>query len=192
MTSKNEGDLANLGSVSADVSASPGVLLLSSSFDTVAYNWEAVRILAFPNNPRRLKRVHAFLGRRIRSRLSTHSSGQGRQFVREFKSGSRTYRCNVVALQPGEVGSGMRGTIVLLFERQPYAALSLKRKVWKEFDLTPRQCQTVELLVRGMTTKEIAQSMNISPNTVKTYLRHIMAKMRVATRVGIVGKVLAP
>lgn len=190
MISKNVGDVANLGLLDGEASALPGVLLLSSSFDAVAYSWEAVRILAFPNNPRRVKRLHSFLGRRIRSRLSTHSSREGRQFVREFKSGSRTYRCHAVALQPGEVGSGMNGTIALLFERPPSAALSLKRKVWKEFDLTPRQCQTVELLVRGMTTKEIAQAMNISPNTVKTYLRHIMAKMRVATRVGIVGKVL--
>ena len=82
--------------------------------------------------------------------------------------------------------------IALLFERQPSTTASLKRQIWKEFELTERQGQTVELLLLGMTTKEIAQSMNISSNTVKTYLRLIMAKMRVTTRAGIVGKILAP
>ena len=82
--------------------------------------------------------------------------------------------------------------IALLFERQPSTTFSLKRQIWKEFELTERQSQTVELLLQGMTTKEIAQSMNISSNTVKTYLRLIMAKMRVTTRAGIVGKILAP
>jgi DNA-binding CsgD family transcriptional regulator len=42
-----------------------------------------------------------------------------------------------------------------------------------------------------MTTKEIAGSMKVGPNTVKTYLRLIMTKMRVTTRAGIIGKILA-
>jgi DNA-binding CsgD family transcriptional regulator len=82
-------------------------------------------------------------------------------------------------------------TIALLLERQPSAALSLKRRIWEEFGLTQRERQTVELLLLGMTTKEIAQSMKVSPNTIKTYLRLIMTKMRVTTRAGIIGKILA-
>jgi DNA-binding CsgD family transcriptional regulator len=42
-----------------------------------------------------------------------------------------------------------------------------------------------------MTTKEIAHSMNVSSNTVKTYLRQIMTKMRVSRRTGIIGKIIA-
>ena len=48
----------------------------------------------------------------------------------------------------------------------------------------------VELLIQGMTTKEIAGSLNLSPNTVKSFLRLVMTKMGVTTRSGIVGKVL--
>jgi DNA-binding CsgD family transcriptional regulator len=33
--------------------------------------------------------------------------------------------------------------------------------------------------------------MGLSPNTVKTYLRQIMTKMRVSTRTGIIGKIFA-
>jgi DNA-binding CsgD family transcriptional regulator len=172
-------------------------LLLTSSLDTVAYNWEAAQILAFPDDPERLKRLSAFLASQIRSKLSTGSSKnsknkKGQQFVSVFKSGIRTYQCRAVNLHPGKMGSGTGATtIALLLERQPPAALLLKRRIWEEFELTHRERQTVELVLQGMTTKEIAGSLNVSPNTVKTYLRLIMTKMRVATRSGIVGKILA-
>jgi len=173
-----------------DFSTSPGILLLTSSLDTVAYNQEALQILAFPNDPNRLKRLPSFLADRIRSKIATRSFIEGQEFVREFKSGSRTYQCRALILQPAKVATG-KATVALLFERPPAAALSLKRRIWKEFELTRRERQTVELLLQGMTTKEIAHSMNVSSNTVKTYLRQIMTKMRVSRRTGIIGKIIA-
>jgi len=175
-----------------DLSTSPGILLLTSSLDTVAYNQEALQILAFPNDPNRLKRLPSFLADRIRSKIATRSFIEGQEFVREFKSGSRTYQCRALILQPAKVATGKaKATVALLFERPPAAALSLKRRTWKEFELTRRERQTVELLLQGMTTKEIAHSMNVSSNTVKTYLRQIMTKMRVSRRTGIIGKIIA-
>jgi len=173
-------------------STRPGVLLLSPSLDAVAYNSEALQILTFPNNPEQIKHLSAFLAGRIRTKLSRPSPSEGQQFVSEFKSGTRTYHCCAMDLHAGELGTGTaETTVALLLERQPAAALSLKRRIWKEFELTQRERQTVDLLLKGMTTKEIARSMKVSPNTVKTYLRLIMTKMRVTTRAGIIGKILA-
>jgi len=42
----------------------------------------------------------------------------------------------------------------------------------------------------GLTSKEIAQRMQVSPNTVKVFLRSIMNKMSVCTRSGILGKLM--
>ena len=64
------------------------------------------------------------------------------------------------------------------------------KKATAEFRLTHRESQCVALLLQGMTTKEIAQVINLSPNTVKSFLRLIMAKMDVSTRSGVVGKIL--
>ena len=190
--SKVEWQSEKLRNFEADSSTSPGVLLLTSSLDTVAYNREALQILAFPNDPKRLKRLPSFLVGRIRRKVATRSFIEGQQFVRKFKSGSRTYQCRAVTLQVAEMATGRAdASIALLFERPPFAALSLKRQIWKDFELTRRERQTVELLLKGMTTKEIAQSMGLSPNTVKTYLRQIMTKMRVSTRTGIIGKIFA-
>jgi len=41
-----------------------------------------------------------------------------------------------------------------------------------------------------MTTKEMATALTLSPNTIKSFLRLIMAKMGVSTRSGIVGKLV--
>jgi DNA-binding CsgD family transcriptional regulator len=46
--------------------------------------------------------------------------------------------------------------------------------------------------MQGLTNKEIGQRMNISPNTVKAFLKLIMMKMGVSTRSGIIGKTVVP
>jgi hypothetical protein len=48
----------------------------------------------------------------------------------------------------------------------------------------------VEFLLQGLTSKEIATRMQISPNTVKAFVRLVMVKMKVSTRSGITGKVV--
>ena len=56
----------------------------------------------------------------------------------------------------------------------------------ERFGLTPREHETVRLLLEGLTSKEIAKRMNISINTVKAWMRLVMIKMKVSTRSGIV------
>jgi len=50
----------------------------------------------------------------------------------------------------------------------------------------------VQFLREGFTSKEIAQRMNISPNTVKAFIRLVMVKMGASTRSGIVGMIVCP
>ena len=62
-------------------------------------------------------------------------------------------------------------------------------EISKRFGLTAREQETVQFLVEGLTSKEIAQRMKISPNTVKAFIRLVMVKMGVSTRSGIIGKI---
>jgi DNA-binding NarL/FixJ family response regulator len=48
--------------------------------------------------------------------------------------------------------------------------------------LTPRQCQVLTLLAEGHGTREIAQLMSISPNTVRNHVQNILQKLHVHTR----------
>jgi len=62
--------------------------------------------------------------------------------------------------------------------------------VYDRFGLTPREQEAIQFLLQGLTSKEIAGHMKISPNTVKSFLRLVMVKLGVSTRSGIVGKIL--
>jgi RNA polymerase sigma factor (sigma-70 family) len=44
-------------------------------------------------------------------------------------------------------------------------------------ELSPRQRNVMEFLIDGLTSKEIAQQLGISPRTVETYRAFVMAKM---------------
>lgn len=49
-------------------------------------------------------------------------------------------------------------------------------------DLTPREIEVVSHLVRGNSNKEIASLLNISDNTVKLHITHVMQKLRAKDR----------
>jgi DNA-binding NarL/FixJ family response regulator len=50
-------------------------------------------------------------------------------------------------------------------------------------DLTNREIDILELVVEGMTNKEIASALNISENTVKIHLRNILEKLHLQNRI---------
>jgi DNA-binding NarL/FixJ family response regulator len=55
-------------------------------------------------------------------------------------------------------------------------------------DLSPREREVLELLARGYLYKEIADSLQISVQTVNTYIRRIYEKLHVRSRAQAVAK----
>jgi DNA-binding CsgD family transcriptional regulator len=66
------------------------------------------------------------------------------------------------------------------FERNQAAIRSL--------GLTPRECEILALLASGQSNKEMARSLGISPNTVKTHLARLYEKLEVQRRVQAIEK----
>jgi DNA-binding CsgD family transcriptional regulator len=163
-----------------------GFLLLDTSLNLIASNPEAVRILAYPTSPDRIKQLNVFLSDRVRSTLLNHQSPASSGAVKEYLSGKRRYNCRQFQVDCNGCSS-QQPAIALLLERNPTPDLALE-ELCQQFDLTPRERETVELLVQGLTTKEIANRLAISPNTVKAFVRLVMVKMSVSTRSGIVGR----
>ena len=54
---------------------------------------------------------------------------------------------------------------------------ALCAKAARTYDLTRREEDVLRLLVEGRTAPQIAEELVVSPNTVKTHVRHIYAKM---------------
>ncbi len=62
--------------------------------------------------------------------------------------------------------------------------------VQKQFSLTKREAEVTFCLTKGLTNKEIANALELSPETVHDYVKQVMKKTGASTRAGIVGKVL--
>lgn len=57
-------------------------------------------------------------------------------------------------------------------------------------DLTGREREVLRLLALGHTNQEIAEAINVSVRTVESHRAHVMAKLRVGTRAGMVRAAL--
>ena len=66
------------------------------------------------------------------------------------------------------------------FERNDAAIASL--------NLTRRECEILELLASGESNKELARKLGVSPNTVKTHISSLFAKLEVDRRVKAIEK----
>jgi DNA-binding CsgD family transcriptional regulator len=166
-----------------------GLLLIDSGLALVACNREAIEILHYPKGVESIRLPE--LTQKVRADLLRPKPSDPLCFVLEFQSGRRSYYCRSFVLN----GSALRSNhstgplAVVLLERSPFGATTLAQ-ICEQFELTQREKRTVELLLQGLTSKEIASRMDISPNTVKAFLRMVMLKMGVSTRSAIVGKVL--
>jgi DNA-binding NarL/FixJ family response regulator len=164
-----------------------GFLLMDSSLRPLWLNAEAAQILSYPAKPDRANALNHSLGEKIRTSLANQSSPQSRS-VTEVQSGRRRYLCRAFLLESYGKQSNHQGVAVLL-ERSPLGLIALSR-VSEQFKLTQQEGEVLEFLLLGLTSKEIANHMQISVNTVKVYLRLVMAKMGVSTRSGILGKIM--
>lgn len=70
----------------------------------------------------------------------------------------------------------------LLSGKTPAAVTPPSTILAKRFELTPRQLEILVLVSKGLSNKEIAQLLSISPETTKSHLRDIFQRFGVANR----------
>jgi DNA-binding CsgD family transcriptional regulator len=148
-------------------------------------NDEAIRILSYPGHQKNTPRVEEFIARMIQS-LDLKAQGTLEKYsIKRFMSGRRHYTCRLLPVSSSG-RSPQQPVMALLIERDRVSADLLA--IAKKFSLTRREYETVQHLALGLTSKEIAARMGISPSTVKAFLRLAMIKTGVTTRSGIIGK----
>ena len=168
---------------------SVGFLLLDSAFQPISFNAEAIRILGYPDQFANVRRPHVLLAERIHLHLLRQGPPGESPLVTEFRSGRRRYLCRAFPLH-------LRGrelphaSIAVLLERS-HAALIPLSDASQQFRLTRREREAIAYLLEGLSSKEIANRMTVSANTVKAVLRLIMVKMGVSSRLEIVAKIIA-
>jgi len=165
-----------------------GFLLIDTSLNPISFNEEAIQILSYPDNLANLRRPGVFLAGRIRSILVTPQSSSESPFVSDFRSGRRRYFVRAF-LVGSDTKKPSRPSLAVLLERGPSEVIPLSQ-VSEQFNLTRREREALGHLLQGLGSKEIANRMNISTNTVKAYLRLIMIKTGVSSRAAISWKVM--
>ncbi len=163
-----------------------GLLLVDLSFKPIYASNASTAILRYVARPDAIAN-RATVQEQIRFILQTD------RFIaelspRDFVSGRRRYICHSFLVESLEDGP-RQSVVALMLERRPRDPLELSDAA-RRFHLSLRETETVQHLIHGLTTKEAAQRMNISPNTVKQFVRLIMSKMSVTTRSGIIGRLV--
>jgi DNA-binding CsgD family transcriptional regulator len=99
--------------------------------------------------------------------------------------GGAEYGCRVFRVQSFN-GSGSAATFALHIRKVLSISRSFERVI-EMYRLTERESEILKGIAMGLTSKALAKRMNISPNTVNSFLRMIMIKLGVTTRAGMVG-----
>jgi DNA-binding CsgD family transcriptional regulator len=165
-----------------------GLLLMDALLNAVAFDRGASIILNRLNEqglkPERGSLIPREILDIVRNRKSTTLSSSRTQ----FRVGRCEYSCRTYLVE----------FHTKLFS-QPILAVHLEKvssvgdhvhEARVKYSLTEREEETLRGISMGLTAKEVADLMNISPNTVKAFLRLIMIKMGVTTRAGIIAKIL--
>lgn len=84
-----------------------------------------------------------------------------------------------VALHASHLKSDEHQLAIVVERPRP---LQLTPRIIEAYDLTPRESQVTELVLRGNTTAQIARAIDVSNYTVQDHLKSVFAKVGVQTR----------
>lgn len=170
----------------------PGMLLMDEDGRLVSWNANARRIL-FPNGHygpmlENIRDHLCDLKRTGAKEMAANASSQGSPMQTLLASNETWYAMRPFWLD-GEPSDKLR-LLAVLFEEVNPSRFDL-RLVQQRFHLSPREFQVVQVLTIGMTDKQIASEIGVSPATVRGYMKVIRAKLGVSTRTAILQKLLS-
>lgn len=170
----------------SSVATEAGMILLDLSLKPIAFDSGAAAILRDPQE--RNSDQPFSLPKEVLETIRSHNPNELSSVKTHFRLGKREYCCRAYLLE-SQIGSFTLPILALHLERDSSYNDALN-DVIAAYHLTSREQEALRGISIGLTSKELAERMSISPNTVKAFLRLIMIKMGVTTRAGIVAKLL--
>ncbi|MDX2153752.1 MAG: helix-turn-helix transcriptional regulator [Bryobacteraceae bacterium] len=130
----------------------------------------------------------AVLPKEIQAAFRLRRPSRSEPMTVSLRLGAASYVCHAHLLAPA--GNGRDGGYIMLHFERESSVEEAARSAAAEFHLTDRECEVLQGIILGLSSKEMASHMGISPNTVKAFVRLVMIKMGVSTRAAIVAKLL--
>jgi len=168
--------------------ATPGLVLLDASLTPIAVSAEAVSILTYSERPAPANSTKLQIPDEILDDIRVRRPLLGGPVVSHFQAGKRKYISQAFAMKSFTESASEPIVAVLLLRDS--SALEAIHDVAIEFGLSEREEEVLKDISLGLNSHQLAEAMDISPNTVKAYLRLIMVKMGVSTRAQMLVKIL--
>lgn len=94
----------------------------------------------------------------------------------------------IALLAFGFIGLGIWAGRTLTPAPAPRQGFTRNEAAIRSLGLSRRECEILELLASGQSNKELARTLSISPNTVKTHVARVYEKLEVDRRVHAIEK----
>jgi DNA-binding NarL/FixJ family response regulator len=172
----------------AGLDAAEGVIIVDRLFRPVAVDSGAEAIIELIEGGARAAGTLHALPSTLRAALDGRSPHELVTSHLHLDIAGGSYNCRIFWMEPHN--DGLDQSLLAIHLRRQQSVDEVVRRIAGVYRLTEREQQAVIGISMGLTSKELAEWMNISFNTVNTFLRTIMVKMSVTTRAGVVGKLL--
>ncbi len=175
-----------VSTVADEGSGAPGVLVLDDAGDvesisSSAQQWlEELLEIPPPPIPHQARVVQA-VAARARANASAGASGLASRARVQTKSG------RWLLLYATPLAGGPEGRVAVII--QPAGLHDIAPLVAQAYGLTERERDVTRLCFQGLSTKEIAGALHISPYTVQDHLKSIFNKTGTRSRAELVGQV---
>lgn len=170
------------------IMAEAGLALMDLSLKVIAADRGAAAILNYSNQPGVRSDQSPLIPKEIQELIRNRKPAELSSLKAHFRMGKSEYTCRAYVMESND-GFLTQPIVALHLEKDSSASEAIY-EVAAKYHLTDREQEALRGISLGLATKELAERMNISPNTVKAFLRLIMIKMGVTTRAGIVAKIL--
>ncbi|MFC5181281.1 helix-turn-helix domain-containing protein [Actinomadura harenae] len=180
------------GPVGAAGASVPGLVLFDERGEATSANAEARAYLAaLPDGPLVPSRLGLRLpiwaaGAALQARAVARGRERGGARTRVRAGDGRWLVCHASCLDGPD---GAPGPVALVIE--PASAADLGVLVAEAYGLTPRELEIARLVARGLGTGPIAETLVISPHTVRGHLKAVFGKLGVSSRGELVARLFA-
>lgn len=108
----------------------------------------------------------------------------------EFQLIARTHpgELYILLLALGFMGLGAWVAVRLMPKRATAEPFVVSEQARETLGISDREFEVLELLAAGRSNKEIANSLNVSPNTVKTHVAKLYGKLEVSRRTEAIAR----
>ncbi|HTU07924.1 MAG TPA: helix-turn-helix transcriptional regulator [Trebonia sp.] len=175
-----------LGAASVDhIANGPGMLIVDDDLKILTMTPNAERWLGeladgCPGLPDAVRSVVGY----VRQLHDSDTPGNGLPRARVHAASGRWL--TIYASRTCQTGSEPANTAVIIEDAKPAEIAPL---IVQAYGLSPREAEVTSLVLRGLSTKEIAAEIYVSPYTVQDHLKAIFAKVGVRSRRGLVARI---